>query len=219
MITARKAQISWFIVLGIVFIALLGILSWIAYNSSLYTKPSQTLTSEETLNKVEEYLQSCEKTLAEEAFITIGNRGVEELPTLEEISREVSNYVDEKLEAECKAETVTKKQVIVSKPSTSIRFSDKETMINTGWEISLTIDNAQYSIKEIKIALPLRMKLVHETVETDLTSPGTDLNFVNSLDNMDLKKIRSEDKITNILIDHKSKINDKPYKFFYTENI
>lgn len=237
--TARKAQISWFVVLGLVFLIMLLIVSWLAYSTRFISKkPQQVIASESELENVKTYLESCEKELAEEAFIIIGNQGgridvkdyfeVEGnkvgivsngLPSLEDISKELASYIDKNLERKCVPETATKKTVETSRPKTSIVLNDKETVVETEWQVTLTFENnTKQSINTIKFSLPVRMKLLHEAVVKDLETPGTDLSFVNSLDKIDLKKIAYDDKILNILIDHKSEVKSQPYKFFYVEN-
>jgi len=219
---AKKAQLSWFVVMGLVFLVILAIVSWLAYSTQFIKKPSQTLSAEEIISEAHAYLKSCELELTEEAFILIGNKGAEQegLPSLEEISKETAKYIDEKLARNCRAETVTKKEVTSELPNTKITFNDKETIIETDWTVTLTLENnTKHNIDVIKFSLPLRMKKVHEAVTKDLETSGTDLNFVNSLDNMDVKKIKYENHILNIVVDHKSYINNKPYKFFYVENI
>lgn len=219
---AKKAQLSWFVVMGIVFLIILAVISWLAYSTQFMKKSSQVLSAEEIISEAEAYLKSCELNLAEEAFIIIGNKGAEQegLPSLETISEEVAAYIDEKLARNCRAETVTKKEVTSELPKTKISFNDKETLIETDWLVTLTLENnTKHSIDVIKFSLPLRMKKVHEAVSKDLEDSGTDLNFVDSLDNMDVKKIDYGNHILNIVIDHKSYIKNKPYKFFYVENI
>lgn len=218
--TAKRAQLSWFVAMGIIFLVILAIVSWLAYSTQLAAKkPSQTLSGEASIEQVKDYLQSCEQGIAEEAFIVIGNKGVEELPSLEDMAKEAAEYIDSNLTLICDAEIVTKKEVKTSRPKTSISFNDKETIIETEWPVTVTIGEDQHSITELKTSIPLRMKLIHEAVKKDLKNTGTDLNYLESLDKMDLKKIKSENKIINILIDHKSKVKNKPYKFFYVENL
>ncbi len=237
--TAKKAQISWFIVLGLVFLIMLLIVSWLAYSTRFMSKkPQQLVTSESELEKVKTYLEDCEKGLTEEALILVGNQGgkidVEDyfevegnkvgivsdgLPSLEDISKDVAGYIDQKLTRTCMPEAVTKKTVETSRPKTSISFNDKETVVETDWEVTLTFENnTKQGIDMLKFSLPIRMKPIHEVVTKDLETSGTDLNLVDSLENMDVKKIFYENKVLNIIIDHKSKVKDKPYKFFYVEN-
>ncbi|MDP2908039.1 MAG: hypothetical protein Q8O03_08975 [Nanoarchaeota archaeon] len=240
MINARKAQISWFVVLGLVFLIMLALVSWLAYSTRFMSKkPQQLVASESELEKVKTYLESCEKELAENTLILIGNQGgktsveeffeidgnkvgivsIDSFSSLEDISKDVASYIDQKLARTCMPETVTKKTVETSRPKTSITFNDKETVVETDWEVTLTFENnTKQGIDMIKFSLPLRMKLLHETVVKDLETLGTDLNFVNSLDKVDVKKISYNDKVLNVLVDHKSEIKNKPYKFFYVEN-
>lgn len=236
--TAKKAQISWFVVLGLVFLIMLLIVSWLAYSTRFISKkPQQISAAAEELEKVRTYLEDCEKDLTEDALILIGNQGgkidVENyfeiegskvgivsdgLPSLEDISNDVAGYIDQKLARTCLPETVTKKTVETSRTKTSITFNDKETVVETGWEVTLTFENnTKQGINMIKFSLPVRMKLLHETVVKDLETSGTDLSFLDSLDNIDVKKIAYQDKIVNIIIDHKSEVKGKPYKFFYAE--
>lgn len=238
MTTARKAQISWFVVLGLVFIIMLLLVSWLAYSTRFISKkPQQLVSSESEMEKVKTYLEGCEKELAEEALILIGNQGgktsVDEyfeidknkvgivsdgFPSLEDISKDMAGYIDQKLARTCMPETVTKKTVETSRPKTSITFNDKETVVETDWEVTLTFENnTKQGINMVKFSLPARMKLLHETVVKDLEAAGTDLSFVDSLDKVDVKKISYDDKVLNVLVDHKSEINDKPYKFFYVQ--
>lgn len=240
MMIAKKAQISWFVVLGLVFLIMLALVSWLAYSTRFMSKKSQqVLASEDELENVQQYLVSCEKGLAEEALMLIGNQGgrtevedffeiegnkvsivSEGFPSLEEISKDVSAYIDQKLPRTCLPETVTKKEVKTSRPKTSITFNGKETVVETDWEVTLTFENnTKQGINMIKFSLPVRMKLIHETVTKDLETPGTDLSFVESLDKMDVKKILYPDNVLNIIIDHKSEVKNKPYKFFYAENL
>jgi uncharacterized membrane protein YqiK len=239
MINARKAQISWFVVLGLVFLIMLLIVSWLAYSTRFISKkPQQLVTSESELEKVKTYLENCEKELAENTLILIGNQGGKidvkdyseiegnkvgivsnSFPSLEDISKDVAGYIDQKLARTCMPETVTKKTVETSRPKTIVTFNDKETVVETDWEVTLTFENnTKQGINMVKFSLPVRMKPIHEAITKDLETPGTDLNFVDSLDKMDVKEIFYQDKIVNIIIDHKSKVKDKPYKFFYVEN-
>lgn len=228
---AKKAQLSWFVVMGLVFLIIIGIISWLAYSTQFMKKPSQILASEDMLSQVKVYLESCEKEIAEEALILIGNQGGKispenyfkinnnkvsyELPSLEDISKDMANYIDKNLR-NCKAETITKKKVEISKPRTSIRFNDKETIVDVNWPTTLILENnTKHSIDSIKFSLPVRMKLIHETVQG--LSSETNLNFVDSLDSMDLKKVGYDDRVLGILVDHKSRIRDKPYKFFFVK--
>ena len=239
MINARKAQLSWFVVLGLVFLIMLLLVSWLAYSTRFISKkPQQLVASESELEKVKTYLEDCEKELAEDTLVLIGNQGgkivVEDyfevegnkvgivsdgLSSLEDISKDVAGYIDQKLARTCMPETVTKKAVETSRPKTSITFNGKETVVETNWEVTLTFENnTKQGIDMLKFSLPVRMKLIHEAITKDLETPGTDLNFVDSLDNMDVKKVSYPDNILNIIIDHKSEVKDKPYRFFYAEN-
>lgn len=229
---ARKAQLSWFVVMGVVFLIILAIISWLAYSTQFMKKPQQEiLASEDMLSQVKFYLESCEKEIAEEALILVGNQGGKirpenyfeinnnkvsyELPSLEDIGNDVASYMDKNLR-NCKAETVTKKEVETSKPKTSIRFNDKETTVEVNWPTTLILENnTKHSISSIKFSLPVRIKLVHETVQE--LGLETNLNFVDSLDSMDLEKVSYDDKVLGILVDHKSKLRDKPFKFFFVK--
>jgi len=236
--TARKAQISWFVVAGLVIAIIILLMSWLTYSMGFITKkPQEAVTSESELGKVHAYLESCEKGLAEDALILIGNHGgmtepkkyltietnkvsSEALPTLEEIGQDAANYIDKRLERTCRPETATKKEVQTSRPKTSVTFNDKETRVETEWQVTLKAANStEQSISMIRFSLPVRMKLLHETAMKDLGIQGTDLTSVESLDNIGVKKIIYENSIINLLVDHKSEIKDKPYKFFYAEKV
>lgn len=240
MMIAKKAQLSWFVVLGLVFLIIIGIVSWLAYSTQfLAKKPQQVVASESDLNIVEQYVKGCEESLAEKALMLVGNQGgrvspeeflefegykisiasKDSFPSLEGISREVATYMDENLAKECDVKSVTKKQVKYGKPSTKVAFKDKESVFETDWPVTVISDNnTKHSIGVIKLALPVRVNPLHEAVLKDLEEPGTDLSFAESLDSMDLKKMLYQDYVLNVLIDHKSKVLGKPYKFFYVEN-
>lgn len=226
---ARKAQLSWFVVLGIIFLIIILILSWLAY-SSQFSKSKQIILSEDEAGNVKSYLESCEKELIEEALILIGNQGgmvnpenffeVEnnkvalETPSLEEISNDIEDYIDKNIVRKCNPETVTEKDVEVSRPKTEVSFNDKETVVEVAWPVTLFFENeTEKTIGAIKTFVPVRMKLVHETVQG--LEEKTNLNFVDSLDSMDVKKISYDGRILGIIVDHKSKVRDRPYKFFY----
>lgn len=240
--SARKAQLSWFIVLGLVFIIILALVSWLAYSTqSLGKKPQQVIASEDEFEKVKAYVEGCEKELAEEALMLIGNQGgrlslgeffevegnkvsivsSDSLPSLESISKDVADYMDENLARVCDTSKVTEKEVKASKPEAKIMFNNKESVFEVEWPIAVSFENSTEHIAGVtKFSLPVRMKLIHEAVARDLEVPEkTDLSFVESLDKMDARKVSYGDHVLSVIIDHKSEIKGRPYRFFYVENI
>lgn len=239
----KKAQLSWFVVMGLVLLVVLALVSWLAYSTNMLERPQEIVSADEETNNVKSYLESCEQDLAEEAFMLIGNNGGKtvlenyfqreniaieiaydngiKLPSLSEINRGMTNYINKQIVRKCDPRTVTKKEVTVSQPRTQIEFDERETVITINWQITISFDNnTKHNIEMVRSRVPVRMRKVYEAIQEDLKSPyKTNLKFIETLDNMDIKKIGYEDAIVNIIVDHKSKIRNKPFKFFYVAKI
>jgi len=121
----------------------------------------------------------------------------------------------------CNPSFVTKKEIKTSTPHTDVSFSQSGTIVETKWEIRLILENTTESVSDvIKLSLPIRMDLIYSTIIEDLENQGvTNLNKIAQYDGIDLREIMQDDKVINIMIDHKSPINTKPYKFFYVEKL
>lgn len=245
MITAKKGQASWFVAIGLVILIVMLILTYVGFSMNFLQKEGkQQVTADQQMQNLQSYIESCELSLAQEAFIKIGNQGgkitpqdyfaigknkieiaydgEKKLTTLEDIAKDIEKYFQMNLARFCKPEKAIEKPVESStRIQTKINFNDKETIMKITWPVTVTFENnTKKIISETTINIPIRMKTIHEAITKDLEEPyKTNLNFVDTLDHMDMKAILYPDDILNFIIDHKSKIGNRPYKFFYVESL
>lgn len=243
--TAKKGQVSWFVAIGLVLLIVILLLTYVGFSLNFFSKEAkQQITADQQMQNLQSYIESCELSLAQEAFIKIGNQGgkiitqnyfaigknkieiaydgEQKLSTLEDIAKDIEKYFQMNLARFCKPEKAIEKPVESStRIQAKINFNDKETIMEITWPVTVTFENnTKKIIDKTTINIPIRMKTIHEAITQDLKDPyTTNLNFVDSLDNMDIKAILYPDDILNFIIDHKSQINNRPYKFFYVEKV
>lgn len=90
-------------------------------------------------------------------------------------------------------------------------------MITINWPVTIQFDNnTKRGFDVTKFDLPIRIGRIHDTISQDLINfDETDLTEIETYDKIDIKKVKQENNIIAVLIDHKSKVNNKPYRFFY----
>lgn len=236
---AKKGQFSWFVALGMVLFIILAISLWIFLGLNQGGNQSDKILTEEELSKVKDYIQRCEKNIAEEAIAILGVQGGTITPTnyldinqnkieyaydkgitfpsLEKMSREASNYISENVPDVCNPINATKRNVIAHNISTEVKMLSDSVMVTINWPITIQFDNnTKKGFDVTKFDLPSRMGRIHDTISHDLINyDETDLTEIETYDKTDIKKVEQENNIIAVLIDHKSKINNKPYRFFY----
>ena len=236
---AKKGQFSWFVALGMVLFIILAISLWIFLGLNQGGNQSDKILTEKELSKVKDYIQSCEKNVAEQAIAILGIQGGTITPTnyleinqnkieyahdknivfpsLEIMSKEASNYISEKILEECNPANATKRDVIAYNISTQVKMLSDNVMVAINWPITIQFDNnTRKGFDVTKFDLPIRMGRIHDTISQDLIRyDETDLTEIETYDKIDIKKVKQENNIIAVLIDHKSKINNKPYRFFY----
>ena len=236
---AKKGQFSWFVALGMVLFTILAISLWIFLGLNQGGNQSDKILTEEELSKVKDYTQSCEEGITEEAIAILGVQGGTITPTnfleinqnkieyaydkkivfpsLDMMSKEASNYISEKILVECNPANATKRDVTTYNISTEVKMLSDNVMVTINWPVTIQFDNnTKRGFDVTKFDLPIRIGRIHDTISQDLINyDETDLTEIETYDKIDIKKVKQENNIIAVLIDHKSKGNNKPYRFFY----
>lgn len=239
MVGARKGQISWFVALGIVMMVIAGVSVWIWLNLNLDFGQSDKLFIEDELSKVKSYIQRCEKDVAEEAITIIGLQGGKIIPSnylkvqenkieyvynkkvvllsIDDMEQELRSYINNKVSESCVPLNNTKRVVTTGKVISDVKIYYDSVLFQINWPVIVQFDNnTKKSFSLTKIRLPVRLGRIHETVSQDLTQyDETILNDIEAYDEIDIKKKLEGNNVLAILVDHESKLNNRPYRFFY----
>lgn len=240
----KKGQISLFVILGIVLVAVVVFAIYAFTGSS----PFKQKTDEEILfgaevEKINSYVKSCVKNLGEEGLIILGKQGglinlrdnyletgyvdvryaynkAHTFPSLDMISDELSNYISKNLPSFCTFESDTFYEII--KPGralTEVRFTEDSTRIEVAWPLKIMAENStQKELKKFKVSLPIRVQKVHEAVESMIEKPeNIDLEFTeNTVEDMDVKGfLKDEENEVYIVSDSGSNLRGESYKFLF----
>ncbi len=235
---AKKGQIVWFVISGVFIMILFFLIFWLF--SSLKQTSAKEITTEEEFQNIKNFVLSCEQGIAEEAITILGRQGgriypenyleinrnrieysyynnMITLPNIEAMQKEAERYINNKMFQLCNPSNATERNVTRSRITTQVKMNYDNILIETRWPITVFFDNnTQKSFESIKFQMPIRMLRIYEAVRRDLENPfETNLDYIETFDKMDFKKIKHKQDILNVIIDHNSEAKNKPYRFFY----
>lgn len=241
---AKKAQISLFVILGIVLVAVVVFAIYaFTQDFSLKTKKetAQEISFNTQVDKINSYVRSCVKDLGEEGLITLGRQGglirlrndyfetgyanisyaynqKNTFPSLDTLGNELSDYISQNLESFCIFENDTFYEITPGRIMTKVYFTEDSTRIEATWSIVVMAENDTKELKNFEVELPVRVQKVHEAVEKMLENPESmNLELIeNSLENMNVKGfLKDEKNQVYIVLDHDSKLRGGSYKFLF----
>lgn len=235
----RKGQITTFVILGLIIVAVVSFLVLMKY--SFITNPIKQKTIEEiefsqAVEKVRFYIQSTINGLAEEGVIILGRQGglinLEDgyimtdysnissyLPEKEVLSRELSNYISQNLKNALVFENNTFYKIeTVDRVTVKTSFTEEKIIIETIFPITIQVGNNTKRLAPFKTELSVRMDKIYNLAKSVIEEPET-ISYAENLEDMKLNVYKEGDVKIYVLTDRKSEIRGKDYRFLFAENI
>ena len=177
-----KGQATTMIVLGLVILIAIILIYFTQINSEVFGSIGLSLNQVET----EEYIEDCITLYAEQGLTLIKSQGGyikipennlenigyfyynEQLITLDDISSDLENYVEEKL-IDCPV-FESQYKIEKSEPAVEIKFKETEMQINVIFPLKFTDEETSFEFEEFSEKIPTTFKLIFDYLETiDLT--------------------------------------------------
>lgn len=236
--TAKKGQVTAFILLGILIIGV--VLFGFFLKSNLLGKGAKEKTvSASQAEDVKNYIDGCVKDLAENALVEMGGHGgyvdpknylttfyskvgyaydkKKMFPEIRVLEKELSGYIENNLIKTCRLNIFEGLEVSESRAvKAEVTFKDK-VIVDVNWPVTVKKANDTFEYEDYKLDLPVRMRKLWEITNEIIQSPErSELeDYLATLNDVQVHKYGHENmQVVYMIRDYKSSIKSKPYYIF-----
>jgi len=233
----KRGQASFFILLGIIFVAALG---FVMYVQSLENSDDPVGSD---ASSVKFFIENCLSRVSSDGLAAIGmNGGYSNIthaskvyagdgystaygfenghlyPTLDEVADELTGYVDSHLLKCVDGFQAFKSQgfeIQYKDPRTNVIFTDNNVMLKTDFPVTIKKDGLT-TLTDFSTHLNVRYAVLHQYL-TELLSgplPYIDLSYLGDID-LDTFVINDGDSQVYVMIDPKSRLLAEPYMLMF----
>lgn len=230
----KRGQLSWFVVLAVVFVVMIIILIVVAGSNTqnaLKTRFIEKVQLSDEKSKLTDYIEGCIFKYGEEALILSGKQGgridvsddyvvfVDEMVgyeflSNEEIKKEISEYVAGRM-PDCEISgkgfyNLTKGNDAI----VDVDFDKEVTEFDVVFPVKLTTkEGDEEFFKDFRVSVPVRSEVIYDVARK--VASGEE--YISFLENMKLSVYLTNDYKVYVLADKKSTINGKSYKFVFAK--
>jgi hypothetical protein len=237
----KKAQISIYIITAVITI-LLGLGIFIIANSDIRKKEALSLSS--NFDVLENYIKNCFETTSKQGIIIVGSQGghiynsdevfnspygnlsygfylgQNKLPSKENISNEISNYIADAIESCLDFSDLPQFQITSADKRISTIIVEQEVIIEMEYPLLADTEESQKRFNMFRYSAPIRLGYIHSVaeslVEKNIQDPfNIDITYIAGID-MNISFFpASEDVIIYTIVDENSILNEKEYLFIF----
>lgn len=238
--TAKKGQITLFVLLGIV---ITGVLFFGLYLRmfSLNKERGEKLPLASQAENVNQYIYGCVKDLAEDGLAEMGKHGgiinpetyypahysrvgydyyegKKMLPEISVWEKELSTYVKDNLRMGCNLSVFENLEIDeLNRVKVESSFKDS-VVVSVVWRVTVGKGNTTFKFENYEANIPVRMRKVYEIVGSIIQNPEqAEFNeYLRTLADITIERYGHEEGLQSVYVirDYKSKIKYKDYYIF-----
>ncbi len=219
----RRAQVSSFIVVGLIIVIIAALLLYLNYE--IQTQQTQSKLdgmqkfSSEAL-KIKPYIQDCVKQQSVAALLIASRQDTNDLQQLREIEEAISNYLNENIKLCTNFGVFKEYEIEAGNVNTSVNVFSENFVVKVEWPIIVKQNDLVLKEDRFDAEFPLKLNELYEKVKNVVDGENTlDVaNILNQQINVEIKGC-SNGRIQYIVNDNDYSIDGNVFQFFFNEKI
>ena len=243
----KKAQITLFIIVSLALIISLGLIYAFQLGETDKAKETAETALRANSGDVQLFVEDCLKQVASDGLLLIGVQGgyaqshfiplytfssdigyayyegVNIVPSLQFLGRELSTFVEKQLPA-CTKNFEEFKQlgyaISGKKPKAETIFTEDSTVVNLDWPLQVKKAASTTVISDFSVEILVRLKKIHEVMETLVENQEEkpefiDYGYLKTTEFVTVLQPMNDDIIVYAVIDNQSMLFNSPYTFLF----
>src|SRR3989344_4331860 len=219
----RRAQVSSFIVVGLIIVIIAALLLYLNY--TIQTQQTQAKLegmqkfSSEVL-KIKPYIQDCVKQQAVAALLIASRQDTNDLQQLNEIEKTISTYLNENIKVCTNFEIFKEYEIEYGNVNTSVNVFSENFVVKVEWPITVTQNDLVLKEDRFDVEFPLKLNDLYNKVR----------NVVDNENTMDISHILNQElnieitgcnngRVQYLVNDIDYSIDGNVFQFFFNEKI